>query len=123
MQRIAVILLTLILLTSTFTQAQETSRPVITAENADQLTVIETLGRGRVTDAGWTADGETLVVASATGLWLYDADDLTAEPRFLPSEHGWIRSMAIHPTEPIVATGHETGAGRVWYLDDPYRKP
>jgi WD40 repeat protein len=89
--------------------AQEPIRPIITIENADQLTQIGSLGHGTVTDLGWASDGETLIVAVADGLWLYNGDDLQAEPDFIPSQHGWIRSMAMHPTQPMVALGNQDG--------------
>src|SRR5262245_22566557 len=112
--RVKFILILGLLLSTLTVSAQEQTHPIINAENADHLSVIETLGRGSLTDAAWTADGKTLVVASANGLWLYDAGNLEDEPQFLPSEHGWLRSMATHPTEPYFAAGYQDGEAMVW---------
>ncbi len=111
------LLLLLIVGLTSVVSAKQSLFSIITPNNAHELRVIDTLGRGRITDVGWTFDGQTLVVAGATGLWLYAAENLLAEPQFLSSQHGWIRSMAIHPEKRWVATGHDDGAIVIWDLE------
>ncbi|MDX2075559.1 MAG: WD40 repeat domain-containing protein [bacterium] len=63
--------------------AQETDippRPIITPENAHELTQIAQLGRGRILDIAFSEDENTLLVASTIGIWEYDMADLSAEP-------------------------------------------
>jgi WD40 repeat protein len=45
---------------------------VITADNAHQLTRVNTLGQGWLTgEVDWSADGQQIAVASSRGVWLY----------------------------------------------------
>lgn len=58
----------------------------ITAENADQLTRLDTIGRGRVNDIAWSPDGSTMAVGAQTGVYLYDTANLSEEAmRKLPA--------------------------------------
>lgn len=54
---------------------------VITPENADQLELLATLGRGTIKNMMWSPDGTKLAVKSSIGLWLYD--ELDEEPFFI----------------------------------------
>lgn len=57
----------------------------ITVSNASQLTPLGMIGRGYVTELAYSPDGEILAVGSSVGLWLYDASNLLAAPRWLPT--------------------------------------
>lgn len=46
-----------------------TNYPVITAATAPQLQAIDTVGRGAVYDVAWSPSGDTLALATATGLY------------------------------------------------------
>ncbi len=58
-------------------------RTAITAENADQITLLVQLGRGSALDAAWSPDGRILAVSSPLGIWLYDTTNAQAEPHLL----------------------------------------
>jgi WD40 repeat protein len=65
--------------------AQETDippRPIITPENAHELTQIAQLGRGNILDIAFSDDENTLLVASTIGIWEYDMADLSAPPEW-----------------------------------------
>jgi WD40 repeat protein len=52
----------------------------ITPENIDQLVKLRILGNGGVTGLAWSPDGATLAVATSLGIYLHNANDLSAEP-------------------------------------------
>lgn len=57
----------------------------ITADNINQLQVIETFGLGPLLDAGFVRGGQALAVVTQSGLALLNADDLAMET-FIPFE-------------------------------------
>lgn len=67
--------------TPTFTQ-----HDVITVSNIDQLQPFARLGNGMVHQIQAMPDGEHLLIAASTGLFLHDADDLNAEPTQIASD-------------------------------------
>jgi WD40 repeat protein len=64
--------------------AQSIVYPIITPENIKQVEQLQVIGRGLIYDAVYSPDGDTLAVATTRGIWLYDAHDMTTEPRFIP---------------------------------------
>ncbi|HRF96816.1 MAG TPA: hypothetical protein PLZ51_16525, partial [Aggregatilineales bacterium] len=52
----------------------------ITTENADKLQPAYEWGRGLPHNLAWSADGSRLLVASSTGLWLHDAQNISTPP-------------------------------------------
>lgn len=58
--------------------------PVITPQNVDQVVEIAALGNGGPGQLYWSPDGSTLAMNNSYGIWLHDAEDLAAEPRFIP---------------------------------------
>ncbi|MCI0711489.1 MAG: hypothetical protein L0154_15145 [Chloroflexi bacterium] len=55
----------------------------ISVDNVDQLTQIAQYGEGNVTGVKWTPDGEHIIAYGSPGYWLYDVNDLDAEPQFV----------------------------------------
>src|SRR5258705_343520 len=62
--------------------------PVIEVRNANQVTLIRTLGRGSPRTLAWSRDGSVLAVGSSAGVWLYSASDLSTPVRHLQTERG-----------------------------------
>src|SRR5690606_952026 len=54
---------------------------VIHAENVTQITELARWGRGVITDIDLSADGRWIAVASGSGVYIHDSQDLSAEPR------------------------------------------
>ncbi|MBI5961588.1 MAG: WD40 repeat domain-containing protein [Chloroflexi bacterium] len=89
------------------------ARPPITPQNASQLSLINTLGRGGVRDAEWSPDGKTLAVLSSGGIWLHNMDHPIAEPRLLTSQAGSTR-MVFSSDSRWLAVGLEDGTIHLW---------
>lgn len=64
-------------------QAQESTHPVITAENVSQLMPLRIIGQGFIHDVSWSIDGTQFLIASSIGVWEYDAQNLSASPRLI----------------------------------------
>lgn len=56
---------------------------IITADNADQLEIMQTLGKGHISGAIGSPDGQMLALYGTSGFWLLDGDNLQAEPTFM----------------------------------------
>ena len=54
-----------------------------TTVKAAQLTLHSMLGRGWIYRLAWFPDGSTLAITASTGMWLHNADDVGAAPRYL----------------------------------------
>ena len=63
-----------------------TQHGLITSENIDQLQPFARLGNGIINQIYMMPDGEHLLVAASTGLFLHDAQDLNVEPEPITSE-------------------------------------
>lgn len=73
MKRWILILLLLVFVAPVIAQGE--TGPVITNENADQVTELLRLGRGTVNSAVYSPDSQTISVVGSLGIWLYNASD------------------------------------------------
>lgn len=95
------------------TQPVDHIRPTLTAN-------LETIfGRGWLTDADWSPDAQTIAVSSSVGVWLYDADDLDAEPTLLPSDSAPVSSVAFLPDGKHVVEGRWDLRVYLWNIHEP----
>ena len=70
-----------------------------------------------VNRVGWTADGKHLLATGAGGdLLVFDASGTPALQQPIATGHDPIRTFAVHPREPLVATGGSEGGVKVWDL-------
>jgi WD40 repeat protein len=69
----------------------------ITAQNADSLQLIETLGRGTAESVAWSPDGNTIAVAGSQGIHLHDANDLEAPTTLFGDQPISTRDIAYGP--------------------------
>jgi WD40 repeat protein len=100
-------------------QGDDAQHPLITGDNAAQLTRLAILGRGWINQIAWSPDGTTLAVASSVGVWLHDTADLNTAPRFLETQADtW--SVAFSPDGHLLATGGRDRSVRVWETRSVY---
>lgn len=89
----------------TFTPINLEHLAPITPENADELQLLGILGYGTFSDLAWSPDGETLALASSTGVvLLYNADALDAPPRRLFRHSNAVTSLVFSPDGTILAS-------------------
>lgn len=55
----------------------------LSIDNITRLTQIEQYGEGTVFGVKWTPDGEYIIAYGSPGYWLYDVNNLDAEPQFV----------------------------------------
>jgi WD40 repeat protein len=97
--------------------ARAQTEPVpITPDAAAQVVELARFGRGIVQGATWSPDGSLLLVYGSIGVWLYESDDLAAQPTWL-TDYGREAQSAVfnHEGTHIVAAGDE-GTAQVWDL-------
>lgn len=93
----------------------------ITIDNAPQLSEIAILGRGTATVLDWRPDGEVLVVGTATGLWLLDAElNLIDHPPVIEN----VIAAAWNPTGTHIAVaGTDDDSCRIELWDATFTNP
>lgn len=84
----------------------------ITTENFDRLTRLASYGDGAIYNVDWA--GNTIAVGGEIGLWLYDANDLEAEPRLIPTEKPLSGEVDMNGDGSIVAAVDSEGNGYLW---------
>lgn len=74
------------------------------------------LGKGKINDIKFSPNGRQFAVATAIGIWIYDAD--TGEElsliTMLPGEGSEVRAIAFSPDGRILASGELGGTGKLW---------
>ena len=97
------------------------SQPTIqsTQTNSDVTTwelpegAIGRLGRGRVSDMSFSADGKYLAVATPIGCWLYDRSSLKPLSLF-ETERGMLSAIIFSHNAQLIATSNFDGVLKVW---------
>jgi len=77
-----------------------------------ELAVLDTQSQ-EAYDTALSADGRWLAVANSNGVWLYNAADLTAQPRELDADATLVTSLAFSPDGALLATGSADGGVRL----------
>lgn len=103
---------------SSLPSAQEATHPLagivpITVENAAQIELLTTLGRGAVRAAEYSPDGLTLTVATTTGIYLHNVANLSAEPELLQGSASTVSTIAYSADGELLA-GAYSNVIRLW---------
>jgi hypothetical protein len=85
--------------------AQDGGNGIISADNVQDLVEIERFGYGTRDAFAWTADESLLAVGGSLGVWLYDAQNLEVEPRFLPNSPARVHHLAFNGDGSQIAIG------------------
>jgi len=91
---------------------------VITPQNLDQIVLLDTLGRGQVRAIAYSPTGDTMLVGTSIGIWIYDIAQLNDEPRlFIPSDE-WVSDLIYcqNPNEVAIKLGNQTVG--LWNMAD-----
>lgn len=95
-------------------QAQDRPRALqnlerINSDNASRLERLRVFGRGTISTVDWSPDGTQIAVGGSAGIWIYEANDLGAEPIWLEQHRSYISSVAYHPDgESLFTAGNDS---------------
>jgi WD40 repeat protein len=84
-------LLLLFLITLSVYAQPADDTPIITPQNISQVEQLAQMGQGVIFDAEYSPDGRRIAIATTTGIWLYEMQNLDAPPRLLSSQTGAIQ--------------------------------
>lgn len=112
-KRLSILFLGIIWVLNSGLATRAQGNPMITPENAAQLTQLALWGRGTIHDLDWSPDGTILAVSGSLGAWMYDTQEWQAEPRLIaPAEK--IREAAFSPDAQTLAIVGENEKVTVW---------
>jgi WD40 repeat protein len=111
---------------SVFGSAAQSDLPPEPIYDAIGLEPVMRIGIGRPNDIAWSPDGQTLAVATSIGIWLYDAEDLSAEPVMLNDTVFSAADVAYSADGSMIAAGgsevhvwRTASREKVLSIDDP----
>jgi len=73
-----------------FAQSDDNS---ITSQNLDQIMLLDTFGRGQVRAIAYSPTGDTMLVGTSIGIWIYDTAQFNDEPRFFVPSDEWVSDL------------------------------
>lgn len=112
---LAIICISIIVFTGVFIFSSFKNLPTQASYSATLETV---LGKGWMTDADRSSDGQTIAISSSTGIWFYSADNLHNEQFYIPSDSAPVSSVALSDDSQYVVEGRWDNRVYVWSLAD-----
>ncbi len=112
---LAIICISIIVFTGVFIFSSFKNLPTQASYSATLETV---LGKGWMTDADRSSDGQTIAISSSTGIWFYSADNLHNEQFYIPSDSAPVSSVALSDDSQYVVEGRWDNRVYVWALAD-----
>ncbi len=91
----------------------------ITATNLENITELGSVGQGGIGDLQWSPDGQTLLVSNNYGVWLHDAEQVDAAPRFIDEPKPEV--LRFYPDSSHLITWQINDSGNYVESSDPYR--
>jgi WD40 repeat protein/tRNA A-37 threonylcarbamoyl transferase component Bud32 len=101
---------------SSSTPKVSSNLPKISVENVKSLKETSRLGRGSAEQAIWSPDGQTIAVASSTGIYFYDANSL-AQVNFLNTA-SWIKQIQFGAQGQTIASLDTAGKISMWQVSN-----
>jgi WD40 repeat protein len=86
---------------------------VITIENAGNLREFGHIRHGWISQVVWSPDGRALAVAFGDGVAMY-VNGFGSTPNYVLFHPAPAKSIAFHPTKPLIATGSKDTLVRLW---------
>ncbi|PJF35536.1 MAG: hypothetical protein CUN49_10060 [Candidatus Thermofonsia Clade 1 bacterium] len=87
------------------------SSSLLTVVAQDGVTIV---GRGGIRHLAASPDGKYIAVASTIGIWLYDAADVTRQPRFISGHNEEVQQVAFSADSTKLASASLDGTLGVW---------
>jgi WD40 repeat protein/tetratricopeptide (TPR) repeat protein len=91
---------------------------VITTGNVNQVGYLERLGKGAITNMAYSPDGSLLALATALGIYFYDAQTV-AELHYIETQVP-VQAIAFSPNNEMLATGSWHHSVQLWRVEDGY---
>ena len=79
------------------------ARQVINPENSGELTLVNVLGKGNITDFDWLPDGRRVVVGAGYGIYIYDGQSL--QNLMFIDTGSYITAVVYSPDGSIIFSG------------------
>ncbi|MBN1564609.1 MAG: hypothetical protein JXA10_12260, partial [Anaerolineae bacterium] len=86
----------------------------ITAENADWLIPLMTLGMGRISTMKWSPDGSVIALGTSTGVRVLNAHDLNTPPPLAVHDDSFVYDIAFNADGSLFAAAEMNGMIYVW---------
>ena len=87
----------------------------ITPDTVNQVALVECYGKGVILKMVYSPDGRMLALATALGIYFYDAQTL-AELRFIETSIP-VQAIAFSPNSKIIATGSWHDKVQLWWIE------
>lgn len=100
---------------------QPSARPVavggeITTDTINEVGHLECLGKGAIVKMVYSPDGKLLALATALGIYFYDAQSL-AQVQFIDTTIP-VQAVAFSPNSKMIATGSWHDKVQLWWVED-----
>lgn len=86
-------------------------------------TIQRTIAAFPLTSLAWSPDGETVAIAAATSLFLFEPRQPEAKLTLIGAHPGGVSAIVFSPDSVTLASGGGDGIARLWVVDQPAPAP